>query len=445
MSLASTAPSAALGARDDPTFPALHGRPRHGWLNDPNGLCRVDGRYHVFFQYNPDTPHHGDIKWGHASSTDLLRWHYHPVALVNRPGELDAYGCWSGTVVDDGGVPTAVYSAVTDGSGRAEVLLARSDRSLISWEQDRSSVVGMPDDAHISDVRDPFVFEHDGRRYAIQGAGHREGRPRILLYGCDELSRWTPLGPLLTDDDPLAAELAAANIWECPNLALVDGRWVLVVSLWRWVDGAHALTGVSYLVGDLVAHGDGLVFEPTSGGTVDHGPTFYAPQLLVLPDRTLLWAWAWEHGRSAEQVVEADWAGVLTFPRELSVVDGALCSRPARELAGLRRDQLSWRPGVGFTAVAFEVQATGAVQLSLTDAGTEVLVADVAAQGTTPTRVLVDGSLVEIFAGPVPRTTRAYPDATSRWTLRADPGTTVVWRLGTAPHESLDGDVPVRG
>ena len=37
----------------DPAFPALHIRPQRGWLNDPNGLCRMDGDYHVFFQYNP--------------------------------------------------------------------------------------------------------------------------------------------------------------------------------------------------------------------------------------------------------------------------------------------------------------------------------------------------------------------------------------------------------
>ncbi len=65
-------------------------------------------------------------------------------------------------------------------------------------------------------------------------------------------SAWIELDPLLTDDDPVAAEVAAANIWECPNLALIDDRWVLLISLWRWVDGAHQLAGVRYLVGDLV-------------------------------------------------------------------------------------------------------------------------------------------------------------------------------------------------
>jgi beta-fructofuranosidase len=430
-------------SRRDPAFPSLHIRPERGWVNDPNGVSRVDGRYHVFFQHNPDTPHHGDIKWGHASSADLLTWDHHPVALVNRPGELDAYGCWSGCVVDDDGVPTAVYSAVADASGRSEVVLARSDRSMLEWKQDETSVIGMPDDPEISDVRDPFVFRYGGRRYAIQGAGHPTGRPQVLLYACDDLTRWTPLGALLTGDDPVAAELPPANIWECPNLAFVDGRWVLILSLWRRTDGVNLLTGVGYLVGDLVERGAGLAFEPTSSGTVDGGPTFYAPQLLAEPGRHLMWGWAWEHGRSPEQVVEADWAGALTFPRELSVVDGTLVSRPAAELVGLRRETLAWRPDADLAARAFEVETSGPLQLCLRDDGSEELVLDLVPHPAEPTRVLVDGSVVEAFAGPTPVTTRAYPSATSSWVLRADPACTTVWRLGEPTTACGDGSQPL--
>ena len=122
----------------DPAFPRLHGRPDRGWVNDPNGCSYIDGRYHVYFQYNPAAPVHAGIKWGHASSADLAHWRQEPIALVNRPGELDAYGCWSGCVVDDAGVPTAVYSAVADDTHRTSVLLARSDREMRVWQQDSS-------------------------------------------------------------------------------------------------------------------------------------------------------------------------------------------------------------------------------------------------------------------------------------------------------------------
>ena len=219
----------------------------------------------------------------------------------------------------------------------------------------------MPDRADVDEVRDPFVFTFADRRYAVQGAGQREGRPQLLLYGCDDLERWVELGPLLTDDDPIASDVAPANIWECPNLVLVDGvvgAGPLVVA----VGGGRAvLAGVRYLLGDLVPCGDGLRFKPTAGGVLDDGPAFYAPQLMTDGGRTLLWGWAWEAGRTADEIEAAGWAGVLTFPRELSVRDGRLCSRPAGELTALRRETLDWAPGVPLGTPAFEVVAQGPV------------------------------------------------------------------------------------
>ena len=406
-------------------------------MNDPNGCSFVDGRYHLFFQYNPDAPVHGAIKWGHASSTDLLDWRQHPIALVNRPGELDQYGCWSGSVTDDAGVPTAVYSAVADKSFRSVVLVARSDRDMVSWQQDRKPAAGIPHDPAISHVRDPFVFEADGRRYAVQGAGHTRGSPRILVYGCDDLSSWTELGTLLSGDDPIAANAAPANIWECPNLLPLDDRWILILSLWRHAGGAHRLAGVSYLIGDLDIGSDGPRFTPVSGGELDRGPCFYAPQVLRHDGRLLLWAWSWEHGRTQEDIAAAGWAGALTFCRELSLRDGALVSEPVPELAGLRREALRIAPNQPFTATAFDVELhadAGHATLWLVDGGAEQLVAEVhlSPLPVVQPRILVDGSMIEIFDGTTTAyTTRAYPTTTSRWLLRlARPAPVNAWRLG---------------
>jgi beta-fructofuranosidase len=422
----------------DPAFPSLHGRPRRGWVNDPNGLSFVDGRYHVFFQYNPDSARHAAIQWGHASSADLVHWQQEPVALTTRPGELDEYGCWSGCVVDDGGVPTALYSGVLDDDGRSSVLVARSDRTLRVWQQDHAPAAGMPDDPAITDLRDPFVFEFEGSRYGLLGAGHRGGEPQVLLYSCDDLSSWTLLGPLLTADDPVAATLTPANTWECPNLVPLDGRWVLIVSLWRQVDGEVVLDQVRYLLGDLSMGDGGPVFRPGSTGRLDTGPCFYAPQILVRPGRALLWAWAREHGRSEAAIDASGWAGTLTFPRELFLVGDVVASRPATELTALRGEPLEVRPGQSFAAASFELQAEAgapAMTLHLVD-GTreETVVWEPSTDPLSRPRILVDGSMVEVFdGGPTAHTTRAYPTASPpRWLLRGPAGSPAVrgWHLG---------------
>ena len=411
----------------DPVFPGLHIRPVRGWLNDPNGVCRIDGRYHVFFQFNPAAPVHSDVHWGHVSSTDLLTWTEEPIALRPRPGTVDAAGCWSGCVVDDDGVPTALYTGVPTTAFDAGVTSARSDRTLRHWEQGDEHLVGAPDDPMITEVRDPYLFTFEGHRYAIQGAGSVGGEPQILLYACDDLTAWRPLGALLTSADPVAGAIAPAHIWECPNLFRLGDRWVLILSLWRFDNDAFVLAGVRHLVGELVGGLEGPRFRPTSGGLVDDGPTFYAPHVLVEPERALLWAWAWEGAeRGLDEIMAAGWAGVLTFPRELVLHNGVLVSRPAAELVGLRSEPIPVSAGVEFTAHAFEVDAKGPVKLRIAQGEVEVVV--VATDG--PARIFVDGSVVEAFGETMATTTRVYPSPSSQWLLEAGEAETTVWRLG---------------
>ena len=91
----------------------------------------------------------------------------------------------------------------------------------------------------------------------------------------------------------------------------------------------------------------------------------------------LLWGWAWELGRSVEQVEAAGWAGCLTFPRELVLVDDVLSARPAAELTGLRRERLD--PAAAVEVAAFEVLADGPVTLSLVSGGTTTTVLELGA------------------------------------------------------------------
>ncbi|MGC5170026.1 glycoside hydrolase family 32 protein [Microbacterium sp. DT81.1] len=414
----------------DPSFPALHGRPDHGWVNDPNGLAVLDGRYHVFFQYNPDRPVHERIHWGHASSDDLLRWREEPIALAPRDGAPDERGCWSGCLVDDAGTPTVLYTAVSAaGPGEAGVVLATSDRAAIEW-QPRKTIIPHTDEPHDIQVRDPYVFVFDGRRYAVQGGGAVGEMPRIVLYACEDLREWTLLGNLLTPDDPAAAAYGEADVWECPNLFEMDGRWVLIISPLTFRESGAQHGEVFALIGQLEPDRDSLSFRPEATSRLDDGVSFYAPQVLVDGERRLIWGWTRDEGRSAAQIAQAGWTGALTLPRELRLEGDALRSAPARELEGLRRERVHPVDGV-IDIGAFEIEGTDAgVRLILEgERGSETIV-DVDGSSSTDIRILVDGSVIEVFVeGTVARTLRAYPDTGSRWRIRGGAGLRL-WRLG---------------
>lgn len=454
----------------EPAFPVLHVRPATGWVNDPNGPFQWNGGYHLFYQHNPSAPVHAQIAWGHSSSDDLLHWRTEPVALAPTPGHLDAGGCWSGCVVDDAGVPTAVYTGIGDSVLDASVCLATADDdALRSWSKHPDAAARPPEGLDLLGYRDPFVFTVDGRRYALVGAGLASGEAAtVLLYACDDLREWTYLGPLLDTGDAVAKTHAPADIWECPQLIRLADRWVLIVSLWT----DEVLGRVAYLVGDLDVSGGVPRFTPTHGGLVDSGRDFYAPAVLAAPDRVLMWGWTWED-RAETDVLASGWAGALTLPRELALDHASrLVTTPARELHALRgtattrlvdtREGLPLPPGPLDIEIRLHCPPDRPATLAL-GSGDELTVtvdpatgqvdlrrqvhhadrtARAAAGRVTPhtnvvdVRLLLDGSIVELFLPDgVVFTERLYPASPSRDTVlhvRGAPGTeadVTAWQL----------------
>lgn len=56
--------AAQEGVQKDPWRLKFHLMPPAGWLNDPNGLCQMNGVYHVFSNIRPLTPAAGKSSGG---------------------------------------------------------------------------------------------------------------------------------------------------------------------------------------------------------------------------------------------------------------------------------------------------------------------------------------------------------------------------------------------
>ena len=460
----------------DPDRPSYHLTPPANWLNDPNGLVHWNGRYHVFYQYNPAGPFHNSIHWGHAVSDDLVHWEDRPVALSPSPDGPDRDGCWSGCAVDDDGVATVLY---TGGHGTAQLpcLATAADDDLTAWETDPENpvITELPEDPEVlrtehwdGEFRDHCVWREDGTWHQLIGAGIEDGGGAALLYVSPDLREWEYRGPILTGDRD-----SAGTVWECPELLDFGDRQLLHVSNYE---------DVVYFLGE---YEDGT-FTVDRRGVLDHGD-FYAPQSMRTDDgRTLTWGWLPE-ARDLRAQWDAGWSGALSLPRELSLADdGGLCQRPAAELTDLRRghshtDEMRLTDGDRHTldiagrqvelSATVELRDAGAVELTVleTPDGEErtpirytsdnELVVDRRHTGpshrattdgqrmtVTPDdaplslRVFVDGSVVEVFANDRHcLTSRVYPtreDAVGI-SLSAESGRGTVtdldcWELGDA-------------
>jgi sucrose-6-phosphate hydrolase SacC (GH32 family) len=325
----------------------LHFTPLRGWSNDPNGLVVLDGEHHLFHQHHPDDDRWGSMHWGHAVSTDLVRWEHLPIAL--RP---DEHGwIYSGSAVIDAhdtagfgaGSIVAVFTHASE-AGQSQSLAFSSDRGRSFTPFDGNPVLEAPPDE--PDFRDPKVFRWDGGESGHWVMVLAAGR-RVLLYTSPDLRHWEPaseVSPTL----PGGAEV----IWETPDLFPLrvggsgDARWVL--SLAAMSAAPTGGSGTCYLVGDF----DGRHFTPATCDPVwaDHGPDFYAAQSWNgMPSEERVWvAWMgdWAY---AQEVPSAGWRGVLSVPRRLGLRDTSdglrLTQQPVDTIGSVLVPLVSFGPG----------------------------------------------------------------------------------------------------
>lgn len=318
---------------DDPHRPAYHFLPEANWLNDPNGLIQWQGRYHLFYQCNPNGPFHGTVHWGHAVSEDLVHWEHLPIALTPTPNSPDQDGCFSGCAVDNNGVATLIYTGVRGPELEDELacVATSTDELLITWEKYPGNpvIAAPPPDLKLVAYRDHSVWKEDDTWYQVIGAGIQDVGGTALLYRSPDLLTWQYLQPILVGDRTETAPIVTGDMWECPALFSLDNKHVLMISVWA----NHTLINSSYFVGEYKQQ----LFTPEHRAIVDNGGSFYAPQtMLDNQGRRLMWGWLREQ-RSLEAQRLAGWSGTMTLPRQLSVLpDGRLTQTPVPELQQLR-------------------------------------------------------------------------------------------------------------
>ena len=193
-------------------------------------------------------------------------------------------------------------------------------------------------DISANDFRDPKIWQHGGKYYAIVGSRNRaETVGQVLLFESPNLERWTFKSIMAR------SEGNQGDMWECPNFAVIDGQDVLILSPMNIkAEGKKFLNlqQSGYMLGNM--NYDTGIFTHGDFDLLDYGFDFYAPQILQAPDgRCILIGWLDMWGTPMPEQADG-WAGQMTIPRELHIVDGKIFSTPVKELELLRGEKVSY-------------------------------------------------------------------------------------------------------
>ena len=88
-----------------------HIAPKCGLMNDPNGLCEINGIHHIFYQWFPAGPVHGLKHWYHLTTKDFIYYEDHGVAMYPDT-ESDSYGCYTGMALKEGEKVHVFYTGI---------------------------------------------------------------------------------------------------------------------------------------------------------------------------------------------------------------------------------------------------------------------------------------------------------------------------------------------
>ena len=319
--------------------PAFHHTPRYGWMNDPNGMFYKDGRWHLYYQYNPYGSKWQNMTWGHSVSDDLVNWEHLPEAI--RPNGLGSVFSGSCAVDHDNtagfGSDAVIALYTSAGTSQMQSLASSTDDGLTFNIYPSNPVLTLE-----SEARDPKVFWNDSTKEWNMILAHSLDH-EMLIFTSPDMKSWTLQSSF---GKGLGAQ---GGVWECPDLFELpvagtdEKKWVLLCNINP--DGPFGGSGTQYFVGDF----DGKTFkaDTDAAGNVstkwlDYGKDHYATVTWTdAPDGrrvALGWMSNWQY---AADVPTMQFRSANTLPREMGLFrapDGEVyaSSAPSPELEALR-------------------------------------------------------------------------------------------------------------
>lgn len=325
-----------------PQLPVYHLTGGVGWINDPNGFAPYKDEYHLFFQYYPYDTQWGPMHWGHAKTTDFIRWEFLPAVLApDAPYDKD--GCFSGGAVTlPDGRHLLMYTGVEvkpEGEFQTQCLAIGDGVNYEKYEGNPVLTAShIPEGSSARDFRDPKLWQENGIYYAVTVNRGKDGSGDVLLFESDDGFHWKRSSILYS------CGYRFGSMWECPDFFRLDGKDILIHSVMEmraktpeYHNGNCKMYHIGHLDGEKSFHAE-------SSHAMEFGLDFYAPQTLeALDGRRIMIGWmqAWEG--SKQKIPGMAFMGQMTVPRELTLRDGRLLQWPVRELESYRANKVAYQ------------------------------------------------------------------------------------------------------
>lgn len=335
----------------------FHLMPPQGWMNDPNGLCYFGGKYHVFFQYQPEDAQGGSGHpkvWGHYAGEDFLHMQFEGIPFPC--GSLDQNGAYSGSALVAEGKMQLFYTGNVRLAGAYDYIHAGRISNTLRITSDDGVHFGEKElllensdypSACTCHVRDPKVWQEGERSYMLLGARLQEDRGAVLLYESSNLLDWKYRA--MIEADP-----SMGYMWECPDYFTLGDHRVLAScpqGVTReeesfqnvYSSGYYLLPKALPMLGAMSSEDQRAVVGRKNYREWDKGFDFYAPQTFEDDlGRRILIGWAgMPDAEYQNPTVDRGWQHALTVPRELLAGSEVIRQRPVEELKQLRYGQTS--------------------------------------------------------------------------------------------------------
>lgn len=310
-----------------------------GLVNDPNGLSYFNGKYHIFYQWNPFGCEHKTKHWALVKTTDFVNF-TKPEIILKPEDWFDKNGCYSGGAYVKDDILKLFYT----GNVKNEKDERESYQCIVDYNKDgsfekRGPIIPKQPDGYTAHFRDPMIFVNEGIYYMVLGVQRENLTGAALIYKSNDIEKWELVGELETNMKDFG------YMWECPNIIKVnDDKYAFLFSP-QGLEAEEFKNQNIYQSGYVIGNLDFKVPQLKNHSEfkeIDMGFDFYAPQVFTHNDKNIMIGWVGMPDKDSQYPSgeNGGWMFPLTLPRVLEYKDNVLYQKPLKEVENLREKQI---------------------------------------------------------------------------------------------------------